>query len=56
MNILVILVPLALLLGVVGLFGFLWSVENGQYDDVDGTARRILSDDDIKLSNDDIES
>ncbi len=51
MNILVILVPLALLLGITALLGFLWSVENGQYDDIDGTARRILSDDDVTPSN-----
>ena len=31
MEVLVILVPLALALGLVGLAGFLWSLKNGQY-------------------------
>ncbi|MGO9022989.1 MAG: cbb3-type cytochrome oxidase assembly protein CcoS [Beijerinckiaceae bacterium] len=47
MTILLILVPLALGLGLVGLLAFLWSLHNGQYDDLDGAAVRILSDDDI---------
>jgi len=48
MNVLVFMVPLALLIGIAALFGFLWSLKNGQYDDVQGTAYRILSDDDLK--------
>ena len=48
MNVLVYMVPLALLIGIAALFGFLWSLKNGQYDDVQGTAYRILSDDDVK--------
>jgi cbb3-type cytochrome oxidase maturation protein len=47
MTILVILVPLALLLGAVGLAAFLWSLRSGQYDDMDGAALRVLSDDDL---------
>lgn len=47
MNILVFMVPLALLLGLTALFGFMWSLKSGQYDDVEGTAHRILSDDDV---------
>lgn len=45
MEVLVILVPLAILLGAVGLAGFLWSLNNGQYDDLDGAAWRALADD-----------
>jgi cbb3-type cytochrome oxidase maturation protein len=30
-----------------GLAGFLWSLRNGQYDDVEGAALRVLSDDDV---------
>jgi cbb3-type cytochrome oxidase maturation protein len=48
MNVLVYLVPLALLLGVTGLAAFLWSLRNGQYDDMDGAAVRILPDDDVE--------
>ena len=47
MNVLIFLVPLALLLGLAGLVAFLWSLNSGQYDDLDGAAVRILSDDDI---------
>ena len=47
MNVLIYLVPLALLLGLTGLIAFLWSLKSGQYDDLDGAALRILPDDDI---------
>jgi cbb3-type cytochrome oxidase maturation protein len=47
MNVLVYLVPLALGLGIIGLFAFLWSLRAGQYDDLDGAALRILSDEDV---------
>lgn len=46
MEILVILVPLALMLGLAGLVAFLWSLRSGQYDDLDGAAWRAISDDD----------
>ena len=48
MNVLVYLVPAALLLGLTGLAAFLWSLKSGQYDDLDGAAQRVLSDDDIE--------
>lgn len=47
MAVLVFMVPLALALGLIGLFAFVWSLRAGQYDDVQGAAHRILSDDDI---------
>ncbi|MBN7763231.1 cbb3-type cytochrome oxidase assembly protein CcoS [Nitratireductor aquibiodomus] len=46
MTNLVILIPIALFLGAVGLAAFLWSLKSGQYDDLDGAAERILFDDD----------
>lgn len=46
MTNLVVLIPIALLLGAAGLAAFLWSLKSGQYDDLDGAAERILSDDD----------
>jgi cbb3-type cytochrome oxidase maturation protein len=49
MNVLIYLVPLALLLGLIGLVGFLWALKSGQYDDLDGAAMRILPDDDMRL-------
>jgi len=51
MNVLIYLVPLALMLGLTGLVAFLWSLKSGQYDDLDGAAVRILPDDDITLRN-----
>lgn len=46
MEVLVYLVPLALLLGLTGLAAFLWSLKSGQYDDLDGAAWRAIQDDD----------
>jgi cbb3-type cytochrome oxidase maturation protein len=48
MNYLVILVPVAILLGLVGLAAFFWSLRSGQYEDLDGAAERILLDDEDK--------
>lgn len=47
MEVLIYLVPMALLLGLTGLAGFMWSLKAGQYDDVQGAAVRVLSDDDL---------
>lgn len=47
MNVLVVLVPLALGLGLAGLGAFLWSLKSGQYEDLEGAALRVLSDDDL---------
>ncbi len=44
MSNLIFLIPVALLLGGIGLAGFLWALRNGQYDDLDGAAVRILLD------------
>lgn len=46
MNILVYLIPIALILGGLGLAAFFWALRSGQYDDLDGAAHRILEDDD----------
>ncbi|MFC4349475.1 cbb3-type cytochrome oxidase assembly protein CcoS [Kordiimonas lipolytica] len=46
MDILLYLIPIALTLGLAGLAGFLWSLRNNQYDDLEGAAHRILLDDD----------
>lgn len=45
MNGIALLIPLALLMGLVGLGAFFWSLRSGQYDDLDGAAVRILIDD-----------
>ena len=44
MDALIILIPVALLLGVGGLAGFPWSLNSGQYEDMDGAGERILFD------------
>lgn len=46
MNILVILIPCSLILGLVALAAFAWTVRSGQYDDPEGDAARILMDED----------
>ncbi len=46
MNALLLLIPLALGLGLLGLAAFLWALRSGQFDDMDGAAHRILFDDD----------
>lgn len=48
MNVLIILIPVALFLGLLGLAGFLWAVRSGQFEDLDGAAERILMDDDVE--------
>jgi cbb3-type cytochrome oxidase maturation protein len=45
MNGLLLLIPVALLLGLGGLGAFLWAMANGQFEDPDGSAMRILIDD-----------
>jgi len=40
------LIPISLALGLTGLVLFLWSLKNGQYEDLDGASERILYDDD----------
>lgn len=44
MNSLLILIPLAVLLGLLGLAAFLWALRSGQFDDLDGAAQRVLLD------------
>lgn len=42
MNGLLFLIPIALGLGILGLFAFFWSLKQGQFDDLDGAALRIF--------------
>jgi P-type Cu2+ transporter len=50
-EVLIYLVPLALGLGLAGLGAFLWSLQAGQYDDLEGAAWRAIMDDDTPESN-----
>jgi cbb3-type cytochrome oxidase maturation protein len=44
MNILALLIPVSIGLGLVGLAGFLWLLRHDQFEDPEGQAMRILSD------------
>lgn len=46
MAALYLLIPAAFLIVGVALYIFFWAVDNGQYDDLDSPAKRILFDDD----------
>lgn len=46
MEILYILIPIAILLVIAMIVGFLWAVKSGQFDDLEGPAHRILMDKD----------
>ncbi|MFN7169363.1 MAG: cbb3-type cytochrome oxidase assembly protein CcoS [Pannonibacter sp.] len=50
MEVLLYLIPVAVGLGALGLFGFLWSLKSGQYDDLEGAKWRVLADDDLPES------
>lgn len=46
MTILYLLIPMALVLMGIAIWGFIWAVKTGQFDDLEGPAHRILMDDD----------
>ncbi|GGB89143.1 hypothetical protein GCM10011494_04340 [Novosphingobium endophyticum] len=46
MTILGMLIPLALLMGMLGLAAFFWAMNSGQFEDLDGAANRILIEED----------
>ncbi len=50
MDVLLYLIPIALLLGFIALLAFSWALKSGQYDDLDGASQRILLDDDVEES------
>ncbi|MFT5142046.1 MAG: cbb3-type cytochrome oxidase maturation protein [Rhodothermales bacterium] len=47
MNVLLILVPLAILLAATAVGGFFWAVRNGQFEDTRTPGVRILLEDDL---------
>ena len=40
------LIPCALALGALGLVAFLWALQSGQFDDLEGAGWRAIQDDD----------
>lgn len=45
MEVMIILLPLALMLGGAFVVAFIWSTKNGQYDDLETPRHRILLED-----------
>ena len=45
MDALILLIPIALVLGALGLAAFLWALRDGQFEDLEGAGVRILDDD-----------
>ena len=43
MEVLAILIPVSLFLGLLGLGAFYWTLKRGMYDDPEGDSRRILN-------------
>lgn len=50
MSGLVILIPVALLMGFCGLVFFFWAMRNDQFEDLDGAAQRVLIDEEDEPS------
>lgn len=44
MSVLLLVIPVALGLGALGLAAFLWALRAGQYDDIEGAEYRALHD------------
>jgi cbb3-type cytochrome oxidase maturation protein len=51
MDILFMLIPISLVLVAFIVLVLLWAVRNGQFEDMEGPAHRILMDDDQPFSN-----
>ncbi|MEY6433858.1 cbb3-type cytochrome oxidase assembly protein CcoS [Thioalkalicoccus limnaeus] len=48
MSILYLMIPMGVMIVVGAAWAFLWAVNNGQFDDLDSPAWRILLDDDTR--------
>lgn len=53
MSVLYIAIPAVLLLAIIGIIGFIWSVRGGQMDDLETPGIRPLLEDDPISQNDD---
>jgi len=49
MNAILYLLPISLLLAVISLIAFFWTVRRDQYQDLDGDCLRALADEDLPL-------
>ena len=48
MEVIVLLIPMALILASLFIAGFIWMTKNGQYDDLETPKHRMLLEDNIK--------
>lgn len=48
MSILYLMIPMGIIILVIAFWAFFWAVNNGQFDDLEGPAWRILLDDDTR--------
>ena len=55
MNIIFLLAPFSVLLGLIAVGAFVWTLRSGQYEDVQGAAARILIDDEAPEEAEDVE-
>lgn len=51
MNIILLMIPMALLLGLGFVTAFMWATSQGQFDDLETPAHRILINDDNERKN-----
>lgn len=51
MDSLYLLIPIALLFCIIAIKLLLWAIDNGQYDDLDKEAWRILAEDETPVAN-----
>ncbi len=51
MEVIKILIPMAIIMGIVFVGFFIWSTKSGQFDDLDTPSKRMLLDDEIDNSN-----
>lgn len=49
MSILLLMIPVTLVMGAIGLGAFFWAMKTDQFDDPEGDARRILQTEDRPL-------
>ena len=49
MDIIEFMIPGGVLLALIGLWFFFWTVKSSQYDDLDGAAQRILFEDENEI-------
>lgn len=49
MSIIYLLIPIAIILASIAIWAFFWSVNSGQFDDLESPAHKILYDDDDDL-------